>query len=74
LGLGLIGLSGDRTAVELMLREYRIYSKTSPSYGGDYSVDHTTVVYLMDKNGRFVRSFNVSQSPSEAARELGSYL
>ena len=25
-----------------------------PLEGGDYTMDHTAVVYLMDKNGRFV--------------------
>jgi len=70
----IIGLSGDRAALEPMLREYRIYWKKSPGYGEDYSVDHTTVVYLMDKNGRFVRRFNVARRPADAGRELEPYL
>jgi protein SCO1/2 len=57
-----------------MLREYRIYWKKSPGYGEDYSVDHTTVVYLMDKSGRFVSRFNVARRPADAGRELEPYL
>jgi protein SCO1/2 len=70
----IIGLSGAREAVDSMLREYRIFSKRSPSDAGDYAVDHTTVVYLMNKDGRFVSSFNVGRKPSDAARDLERYL
>ena len=66
----IIGLTGPRPQLEPMLREYRIYAKRAPGNGEDYAVDHTTVVYLMDKNGRFVNAFNVSRKPYEAAREL----
>jgi protein SCO1/2 len=37
-------------------------------------VDHTTVVYLMDKNGQFVNAFNVARKPADAARELQRYM
>lgn len=70
----IIGLTGSRDALDPMLREYRIYSKRSPGAGDDYAVDHTTVVYLMDKNGRFVSAFNVSRRPADAARELERHL
>lgn len=69
-----IGLTGPRAQIDPMLREYRIFSKTVPGKDGDYSVDHTTVVYLMDKNGRFVSTFNVSRKPADGARELERYL
>jgi protein SCO1/2 len=70
----IIGLSGDHAALDPMLNEYRIYAKRAPGEGEDYSVDHTTVVYLMDKNGRFVSPFNVARRPADAARELERYL
>ena len=70
----IIGVSGARDALDPMLREYRIYSKRAPGGSDDYSVDHTTVVYLMDKNGRFVNAFNVARRPADAARELERYL
>ncbi|MBY6240985.1 SCO family protein [Methylosinus sp. Sm6] len=70
----IVGVSGDRAAIDPVLREYRIYSKKASDGAGDYAVDHTTVVYLMDKNGRFVSSFNISRKPAEAARDLQRYL
>jgi protein SCO1/2 len=70
----IIGLSGAREALDPVLREYRIYSKRGPGNVEDYAVDHTTVVYLMDKAGHFVSAFNVGRKPVDAARELGKYL
>lgn len=70
----IIGVTGPRASIDPVLREYRIFSKRAPGKDEDYSVDHTTVVYLMDKNGRFVSPFNVARRPAEAARELGRYL
>jgi protein SCO1 len=70
----IIGLTGPRAQLEPMLRSYRIYAKRAPGKDEDYAVDHTTVVYLMDKNGRFVTSFNVGRKPAEAAKELERYL
>jgi protein SCO1 len=70
----IIGLSGQRPALDAMLKEYRIFSKNVPSSSGDYFVDHTTVVYLMDKEGKFVNAFNVARKPAEAARDLARFL
>jgi protein SCO1/2 len=70
----IIGLTGPRPQLEPMLREYRIYAKRTAGNNDDYAVDHTTVVYLMDKTGRFVSTFNVGRKPYEAARELEKYL
>jgi protein SCO1 len=41
---------------------------------GDYTVDHTGVVYLMDKRGKFVNAFDLQRPPQQAARELEAYL
>ena len=37
-------------------------------------MDHTAIVYLMDKDGRFVAPFNMKRRPEEAAAELKRYL
>ncbi|HEY4863535.1 MAG TPA: SCO family protein, partial [Xanthobacteraceae bacterium] len=35
-----------------------------------YTMDHTAVVYLMGKDGRFVAPFNLKKSADEAAADL----
>jgi protein SCO1/2 len=67
-------LTGDETAVTAMTKAYRVYSKKVPLQGGDYTMDHTALVYLMDKQGRFVKPFGLKRPPEEAAAELKKYL
>ena len=60
------GLTGDQAAIDAAIKEYRVYAKKVPLKDGDYTMDHTAVVYLMDKNGNFVAPFDCQQP--EAAR------
>jgi protein SCO1/2 len=41
-----------------------------PLDDGRYSMDHTTITYLMDKEGRFVSPFNLKRTPEAAAQDL----
>lgn len=67
------GLSGDPGAIAVVLKDYRVYAKKIPTEGGDYTMDHTALVYLMDKQGRFVAPFNLNRTPEAAAADLRRY-
>lgn len=64
------GLTGDPESVAAVLKAYRVYAKKVPLDAGGYTMDHTALVYLMDKNGRFVAPFNLKRKPEEAAADL----
>ncbi|PSJ60836.1 SCO family protein [Pseudaminobacter soli (ex Li et al. 2025)] len=49
----IIGLTGSQEAIDAVGKAYRVYSKKVPTDGGDYTMDHTASVYLMDAEGRF---------------------
>lgn len=68
------GLSGDPAEIAKVITSYRVYAKKVPTKDGDYTMDHTALVYLMDRAGRFVSPFNLKRSPEEAATELKRYL
>ena len=68
------GLTGDPTAINAAIRAYRVYAKKVPLENGDYTMDHTALVYLMDKNGRFIAPFDVSRTPAAEAADLRRYL
>ena len=67
------GLTGDAAAVDAAVKAYRAYAKKIPGSDGDYTMDHTALVYLMDKDGRFVAPFNLKRRPEEAAADLRRY-
>lgn len=68
------GLTGDRAAVDAMIKAYRVYARKVPTQGDDYTMDHTAVIYLMDKDGRFVAPVNMKRKDSEIAADLARYL
>jgi protein SCO1 len=68
------GLTGNPEAVAKVLSAYRAYSKKVPLKDGDYTMDHTALIYLMDRDGRFVAPFNLKRTPEEAATDLKRYL
>jgi protein SCO1/2 len=69
-----IGLSGDRAEVDAMLAAYRVYARKVPTPSGDYSMDHSAVIYLMDREGKFLRSVNLDRPPDQAAKDLRAAL
>jgi protein SCO1/2 len=68
------GLTGAPAAVDTALKAYRVYAKKIPLKDGDYTMDHTAVVYLMDKNGRFVAPFNMKRTAEAEVADLRGYL
>lgn len=68
------GVTGTQDALAAVEKEYRVYSKKVPTGNGEYSMDHSAIVYLMDKAGRFVAPFNLKRPPEAAAADLKKYL
>jgi protein SCO1 len=68
------GLTGDHEIIAKVLSEYRVYSRKVPLKDGDYTMDHTALIYLMDRDGHFVSPFNLKRTPEAAAADLKRYL
>ena len=68
------GVTGDVAQIAAVEKTYRVYAKKVPTTNGEYSMDHTALVYLMDKQGRFVAPFKLDRKPEEAAAELRRYM
>jgi protein SCO1/2 len=67
------GLIGTPDQVAKVMSAYRVYAKKVPLKDGDYTMDHTALTYLMDRDGRFVKPFNLKRTPEEAAADLKRY-
>jgi protein SCO1/2 len=64
------GLTGDQAAVDQMVKAYRAYAKKVPLDDGSYTMDHTAVVYVMDRDGGFVTPLNMDRPEADIAAEL----
>jgi protein SCO1/2 len=69
----MLGLTGDPAAIAAVAKAYRVYYKKVP-LEHDYTMDHTAIVYLMDKDGRFVSPFSLKRTTEAAAADLRRYL
>jgi protein SCO1 len=70
----ILGVTGSAAATAAMEKSFRVYSRKVPGKDGEYSMDHTSIIYLMDKEGHFINAFNADQPPKAAAQELAQYL
>ena len=66
----LVGLTGNLDAVSAVAKAYRVYFKKVPLDDGGYTMDHTAIVYLMDKEGRFVAPFSLRRTTEAAVADL----
>lgn len=68
------GLAGSVDATAKIVAAYRVYAKKVPLTGGDYTMDHTALVYLLDRDGKFVAPFNLKRPIAEQLTDLRRYL
>jgi protein SCO1 len=69
----LIGLGGDPAAIAAVAKAYRVFYEKVPQDGGNYTMNHTAIVYLMDKQGNFVAPFSLRRRPEDSAADLRRY-
>ncbi len=69
-----IGLTGSDREIAQVAKSFRVYYAKSPGSGGaPYLMDHTSLLYLMDQNGRFHTHFthnNRAEDIAAAVRKL----
>jgi len=74
-GPSFVGLTGSKAAIEDAEKKYRVYAVKRPldsskGSGGNYGVDHSSVLYLMGPNGKLVSFYDEAISPDDLAKDL----
>ena len=67
-------LTGTPEEIARVAREYRVSVQKVPLAGGDYTFEHTLMVYLMDRNGRFVGPLDLAAGQNLALRQIRAVL
>lgn len=69
------GLTGTPDQVAAAAHAYRVYYQKVPSKdGGPYLMDHSSIIYLLDRRGRFVNHFGHDTSAEAMAKALKRFL
>lgn len=66
----IVGITGDPAGVAQMLQDFHVYSKKVPLDNGDYTMDHTASIFLLDSGGQFVGTIAWGEDPDNAVRKL----
>lgn len=70
----IIGIGGQPDKVMDMVKGFRVYAKKVPvdekNPGGDYTMDHTASVFLLDADGRFKGTIAYGENPDTAVQKL----
>jgi protein SCO1 len=64
------GITGNPDEVEKLLKSWKIYAKKVPTENGDYTMDHTASVMLLDRDGRLKSTIDYKESPDVALKKL----
>lgn len=71
----LVGLTGTPEEVAAVAKAYRVYySKAAGAGAGDYLMDHSSILYLMGPDGKFVKHFTYTTDAKALAEELNAAL
>ncbi|GGA97462.1 electron transporter SCO1/SenC [Brucella endophytica] len=64
------GITGAPDKVAAMLRAYHVYARKVPGEDGDYTMDHTASIFLLDSKGRFRGTIAYGENPDTAIEKL----
>ena len=71
-------ISGEPAKVLDMVKGFRVYYRKVPldekKPDGDYTMDHTASVFLLDKDGRFTGTIAYGENPETAEQKLANLI
>lgn len=66
----IVGLTGAETDIDALGKAYRAYWRKVPLDSGDYTMEHTASIFLMDANGRFAGTIAYEEEMDLRLRKL----
>lgn len=69
-GTPIIGLSGTPAEIDQIKKAYGVYGEKRPLENGDYTIDHSAGVYLIDADGKFRGMIDTKESDAVALEKL----
>ena len=69
-GTPIIGLTGSDQQIAKVAKSYGVYVEKVPLPGGDFTIDHTASIFLMDRNGELVSTIDNHEDPEIAMEKL----
>lgn len=66
----IVALTGSPEAIAQAAKAYRVFYARHPRSDGDYDMDHSAVIYVMNPEGRFTATFTPDSSADAIVQRL----
>ncbi len=73
-GTRFVGLTGTADEVAKAAKAYRVYYQKVALEGGGYTMNHSSIIYLMGPDGKFVSHYEIENGPDALAADLSKRL
>lgn len=70
----IVGLSGSPTAIAEAAKAFRAIYRKVPTQSGDYTMDHTATVFLMNAQGNLAGTIAYQEAADSARRKLAALI
>lgn len=70
----LIGLTGTAAEIAAAAKAYRVFYAKAKGAERDYLMDHSALVYLMDRNGKYLTHFSANTRGPDMAQAIKKFL
>jgi protein SCO1 len=69
-GPNFVGLTGEPVAIRKAAKTFKVFSQKIPLPGGDYTMDHSAVIYVVDPQARVRLMFSANRQPEDIAHDI----
>lgn len=66
----IVALTGTEPEIDKAISAFKAYRRRIPMENGNYSMDHTSLVYLFDSSGSFVTTLDRHEKPEVQAQKI----
>jgi protein SCO1/2 len=69
-GPNFVGLTGEPVAIRKAAKTFKVFSQKIPLPGGDYTMDHSAVIYVVDPQARVRLMFTANRQPEDIVHDI----
>src|SRR5215470_9377710 len=69
-GPNFVGLTGEPDAIRQVAKAFKVFFQKVPLPGGDYTMDHSVAIYVLDKHARVRLMFTMNRPLADIAHDI----
>ncbi len=70
----IIGITGESKKIKVLAKSWGVYSKKVPLDGENYTIDHTSLIFLLKSDGNFLKTIDFEDDFELSLKEIKKLL